>query len=411
MKKQQSILKSTLQVSIFLFITKILGVAKQSIIATVCGANAETDAYFVATGVIIALCTVVFSSIAIPLLSIHTDRLVKEGRESSNQLINIALRLILPMSLIIALVFASCSSIIAKLLAPSYQGAQLQTLSLYIRMMSAMFVLICYSSIINVILETDKKFLPEKQQGFLQNLFVCIAALFFYRTFGMKALIASFLLAGFAQCINVTWHARHELKLLRHVQIDQQVYMQLVTLALPLLVGNAIYEINDIVDKQIATGLGSGNVSFLAYGASVNEIVTTLIISSISTVLFSHYATWIAEGKTEKVSDSLLKAIDTLIVVIMPVMVMCLICGDYIVTILFGRGNFGQAAVIATAGVVTGYALGFIFQAFRATCVRVYFAFKDSKTPMLYGLISVSANILLSLTLSRFMGVKGIAVA
>ncbi|MBO6047750.1 MAG: polysaccharide biosynthesis C-terminal domain-containing protein, partial [Erysipelotrichaceae bacterium] len=111
------------------------------------------------------------------------------------------------------------------------------------------------------------------------------------------------------------------------------------------------------------------------------------------------------------VSDSLLKAIDTLIVVIMPVMVMCLICGDYIVTILFGRGNFGQAAVIATAGVVTGYALGFIFQAFRATCVRVYFAFKDSKTPMLNGLISVSANILLSLTLSRFMGVKGIAVA
>ena len=71
--------------------------------------------------------------------------------------------------------------------------------------------------------------------------------------------------------------------------------------------GNAIYEINDIVDKQIASSLGHGSVSFLSYGASINEIVSTLIISSVSTVLFSHYATWIAEGAIKKIEDSIKK--------------------------------------------------------------------------------------------------------
>lgn len=74
----------------------------------------------------------------------------------------------------------------------------------------------------------------------------------------------------------------------------------LISLAGPLIVGNAIYEINDIVDKQISSGLGHGGVSVLSYGASINEIVTSLIVTSLSTVLFSHYATWIAEGKIER---------------------------------------------------------------------------------------------------------------
>ena len=111
------------------------------------------------------------------------------------------------------------------------------------------------------------------------------------------------------------------------------------------------------------------------YGASINEIVTTLIIQSVSTVLFSHYATWVAEGEHEKVGDNLKKSIEYLVVLIMPVMVMCFVCGDCIVDILYGRGNFDSSAVTLTTNVVFGYAAGFLFQATRANLVRVYYAF------------------------------------
>lgn len=409
--KKKSIVASTLQVSVALFFIKILGVLKQALIAAICGATAETDAYFVATGVTVALCSVIFSSVSISLLSMHTERLITNGRESSNNLINAVLRVFIPISIAIAAFFAVCSPIVAKFLAPSYQGEQLQTLSNYIRIMSVMFVFTCYFLIVNVVLETDKRFLPGKGQSFLQNLFICIAAVAFYPKFGIPALIYAFLLAGIVQCIQITWNARHEFRFTRRITSEKAAVQKLLQLALPLLVGNAIYEINDIVDKQIATGLGQGNVSYLSYGASINEIVTTLIIQSVSTVLFSHYATWVAEGEHQKVGDNLKKSIEYLVSLIMPVMIMCFVCGDCIVDILYGRGNFDGSAVTMTTSVVFGYAAGFLFQATRANLVRVYYAFQNTKTPMINGAISIAVNVILSILLSKVIGVGGIAFA
>ena len=242
-------------------------------------------------------------------------------------------------------------------------------------------------------------------------MFICVAAVAFYPRFGMPALIYAFLLAGFVQCIQITWNARHEFRFVPKVDSESSAVRKLLQLALPLLVGNAIYEINDIVDKQIATGLGHGNVSYLSYGASINEIVTTLIIQSVSTVLFSHYATWVAEGEHEKVGDNLKKSIEYLVVLIMPVMVMCFVCGDCIVDILYGRGNFDSSAVTLTTNVVFGYAAGFLFQATRANLARVYYAFQNTKTPMINGAISIAANVTLSILLSKIIGVGGIALA
>ena len=150
--RKKSIVASTLQVSIALFFIKILGVLKQALIAAICGATAETDAYFVATGVTVALCSVIFSSVSISLLSMHTERLIVRGRESSNNLINAVLRVFIPISIGIALFFAVCAPVVAKFFAPSYLGEQLQTLASYIRTMSVMFVFTCYYLIVNVVL-------------------------------------------------------------------------------------------------------------------------------------------------------------------------------------------------------------------------------------------------------------------
>ena len=152
MSKKNGIIGSTLQLTAAVLFIKILGLAKKSIIAAVCGATAETDAFFIASEVIVALCTVFFSSISISLLSMHTDRLLKEGREASNNLINAVLKTFIPIAFVITIVFILFSDKISQILAPSYEGAQLLNLSAYIRIMAVVFVFSCYYLIINVVL-------------------------------------------------------------------------------------------------------------------------------------------------------------------------------------------------------------------------------------------------------------------
>lgn len=168
----KSILTSTLYVTLLTFFIKFLGLVKQSVLAAFCGATDETDAFFIASGVLLQLCTMIFSAISISLLTVHTKTLVNQGREMSNDLINAVLRCFLPISLAITLLFMIGAPWVARFLAPSYGDEQIEILAHYVRLMSCVFVLWCYYLTINVVLETDKEFVPGRGQGFFQNIFL-----------------------------------------------------------------------------------------------------------------------------------------------------------------------------------------------------------------------------------------------
>ena len=105
MSGSKSILKSTVIVTIVTFGIKVLGLIKQAVLAAYCGATEETDAFFIASGVIFSLNTMLFSSISVTLLTEHTNKLLKKGRSEANELINLSLRLFLTNSLILSFLF------------------------------------------------------------------------------------------------------------------------------------------------------------------------------------------------------------------------------------------------------------------------------------------------------------------
>ena len=408
----KSILTSTLYVTLLTFFIKFLGLVKQSVLAAFCGATDETDAFFIASGVLLQLCTMIFSAISISLLTVHTKTLVNQGRKMSNDLINAVLRCFLPISLAITLLFMIGAPWVAHLLAPSYGDEQIEILAHYVRLMSCVFVLWCYYLTINVVLETDKEFVPGRGQGFFQNIFLIIAAVFLFKSYGIESLIWSFILSGLAECILVTWCARKRFKIIfKKLKTPKWELIDLLKLSFPLIVGNALYEINDIVDKQISSSLGTGNVSYLTYGSTINEIVTGVIVASVSTVIFAHFATWVSKGEIDKVTKNLNYSLELITMIILPIMSLCIFAGDDILRLFYGRGNFGEHEVKMTETVVIGYALGFIFASARANVVKVFYAFQDTKTPLINGVISILLNIGCSITFSRFWGVGGIALA
>lgn len=409
--KENGIGISALKISILLFGVKLLGLVKQVLIMSICGATYETDVYFVATGVLFSICTIIISAFTTPLLALHTDCLVKNGREASNALINAAIKIAFPITAVITCFLLFFPRPVAKALAPAYEGERFELLCHAIQIVSVIFVFCGVQYVLNVVLETEKRFLPGRFFGLFHNFFVSAAVLFLYPKFGISSLLYAFVCAVVIQCVQIAWNTRNLFSFSRKSVMGKEDMRGLLYMMVPLLVGNAIYEINDIVDKQIASGLGEGSISHLTSGASINEMVTTLVISAVSSVLFVHFSTWIAQGNHQKVGEQLKTSVESLIVILIPVMVVCLICGEDIVTILYGRGSFDGIAIENTTKVVMGYALGFCAQAIRANFVRVYYAFQNTKTPMINGAISILLNISLSLILSRFLGVGGIAVA
>ena len=82
-----------------------------------------------------------------------------------------------------------------------------------------------------------------------------------------------------------------------------------------------------------------------------------------------------------------------------------------ITRLLFQRGAFDATATGITASCVQMYALGLVFQAVHPILAKVFYAFKNTVTPLLIGLGIVGANVAGNIILSRYLGAAGIALA
>ena len=82
-----------------------------------------------------------------------------------------------------------------------------------------------------------------------------------------------------------------------------------------------------------------------------------------------------------------------------------------IVTIVFGRGKFGASAIESCSMALIGYGLMFVPYLVRELFSRFQYAYKDSKMPMINSSISIVVNIVLSIALSKVMGVLGVTLA
>lgn len=409
--KSSRLIRSAFSLTAFVLLVKILGLVKQIVLASAGGISMEMDVFYLAGNTMNHISDLVFSAISISALSIYTERLTNEGSREANRLISTILKTLIPAAAVLSLIFILFSGPAASFFAPGFKSDELNILAKYFRILAPMLIMVVYSKTLNVVLENHNVFIPGKFRPFLQNLIVIAAALVFYPKYGTISLIYGFLAASVIQASQITLFALKHYHFNLAVKNNWSDLKLMLMLSLPLFCGNAIYEINDIVDKQIATGLGEGTVSIMTYGASINEIVTSLIVSSVSIVLFSQFTKWVARGEKGKITGNLEKSIPALFFLICPILVFCILCPDLLISVMYGRGKFNAEMVSAVSSVVTAYAFGFLFQACQAIFVKVFYAFQKSSIPMVAGIIAVSVNIPLSLILSKLIGPSGIAYA
>ena len=98
-------------------------------------------------------------------------------------------------------------------------------------------------------------------------------------------------------------------------------------------------------------------------------------------------------------------------IVSIPISILILILRYEIISFLFQRGNFNESNTIITAKCLLCYNIAFSFIGLREILSRIFYALKDMKTPVINSVIGVILNIFLNLTLSKYLGLPGIALA
>lgn len=107
----------------------------------------------------------------------------------------------------------------------------------------------------------------------------------------------------------------------------------------------------------------------------------------------------------------LTKSIIIICLFLIPITFGMLFLSKEIVTVFYERGKFDSSAVVLTSMALFGYSLQLPFAGIRDILNSSLFSMKKTKVTTINGIIGVVINIALSIILSKYMGVLGIAIA
>jgi putative peptidoglycan lipid II flippase len=191
---------------------------------------------------------------------------------------------------------------------------------------------------------------------------------------------------------------------------------RLIQLGIPGVIAGGVTQINIVIGTVIAS-LQNGAVSYLYYADRIYELPLAIVGIAIGVVLLPSVARHLRAENHEAVMESQNRSLEFAMLLTVPAAVALAVVPGPIVAGLFERGAFTAADTPPTAYALGIFALGLPSFVMIKVFSPAYFAREDTKTPMHYAVISLTANTLGSIALFllfRFYGLMphlGIAVA
>ncbi len=412
MSRSAKAAKSALLIMIIIFFSKALGFFREVLIASRFGAGAVTDSYFIIYTIITIVIATLNSIFSTTLVPVFIQMEEKGGASQKNKFTNNLLNITIIITLIITAGIWLLAPNIVKIIASGFEGESYALTVHMLRIVAPMIIFVAIASIFTAYLQSREHFAVPAATGFPLNMVYIAYLLVLASAFGMKGFMVAIIIA---QLSTVLFQLPSAIKLGYSyspvLDLKNEGLRELLLLATPVVVGTILQQINQAIDKSIASNLASGSISSLSYATKLEELIIGVFIFSVLTVIFPILT---QESQKENLEDfkRIMGNVITLVFIItIPVTIAGIIMAEPAIEIIFQRGAFDQAATEKAAGAFVFYLLGLTGIGLRDTLSKVFYSLKDTKTPLMAGAVSVALNIILNFVLVRHLDYQGLALA
>ncbi|MGH9313907.1 MAG: murein biosynthesis integral membrane protein MurJ [Vicinamibacterales bacterium] len=219
------------------------------------------------------------------------------------------------------------------------------------------------------------------------------------------------LLGGLGQ-IALQWPAlraegfRHRWRLDPH----DPALREILVLMGPGTIGVAATQINLFVNTVLATGQGTGAVSWLNYAFRLMYLPIGLFGVSIATAALPDISRHAARESLADVRQTISYGLRMMLMFNVPAAVGLVALASPIVGLILESGAFTETDTIATAGALVYYAPGLLGYSAVKIATPSFYALRDARTPVLVSMLAVGTNLVLNLTLVQILGYLGLAL-
>ncbi|TYO74330.1 murein biosynthesis integral membrane protein MurJ [Rossellomorea marisflavi] len=406
----KSLIKAVGLVTIISGLGKLLGFARESIIAAYFGTSDVADVFFVSSLVPTLLFTAIGTAIqagTIPLFMEARGRSKKESRE----LMSLLGTFFLVISLSFIAVTLLFTEPLMKLMAPGFTPGQLDLAVDLTRIMIPSMIFLTLTAISTGVLNANTQFVLPAFTSTVQNIVIILATVLLTNMYGVFGLAAGVLMGAAGQFfIQYPSFRKEGIGFNFAFKENKEQIKRIMILFYPIIIAAISIQLNSLVDRMVSSGLETGSVSALNYGNRLLWLPLSVILTPLITVLYPS----LVEGALESYKrffTIIHKGTAIILFAGLPFTVLLAVSGDDLIRLAFERGSFDAGATSITFQALFYYGIGLVFFALRDFLMNGFYALKKTKIAMYSCLGAVAANVVLSIILARFMGVGGIALA
>ncbi len=398
--------------------SRVLGFAREMVMARVLGANMFADAFLVAFRLPNTFRRFfgegAFSAGFVPLFSqrYHGEGGIEAARKFSEEV----LAIFLPVLLAFTIIGQIAMPALVWLLASGYAGdaAKFELTNWLSRLTFPYLMLISLVSLYSGVLNSMHKFAAAAFAPALLNL-AMLVALLLVPTGGAasaQALAIAVVIGGVIQLALVWWAARSagvSLRL-RRPRITPGV-RQFFRVVIPATFAAGVYQISILIDTQFVSYLAEGSMSHLNYADRLNQLPLGIIGTALGTAILPSISKYVDQGKPEEAQKIQNQALELGMLLTLPAAVAFAAAGVPLVTALFRGGEFTPEDAIVTGNTLAIIALGLPAYVLVKVLTPGFFAREDTKTPLRIAMWVLAANIVLNFAFVPLLGLYGLALA
>ena len=399
------LLRSSAVTGSMTMVSRVLGLARDVVLARMFGPGDGTDAFFLAFKIPNFLRRLfaegAFNQAFIPVLSEYrSQRTLAEVQT----LINSAAGRLGAVLLGLTLIVVVAAPLISVPIAWGFRDDPYK-FTLFVDMLRITFpylFLISLTAFASSILNTYDKFaVPALTPAFL-NIALIAAALFLSPLMVQPeiALAWGVFIAGVVQLVfQLPFLARMRLLPIPQFKPRHEGVERIMKLMIPALFGVSVSQINLLLDTFIASLLVSGSVSWLYFSDRLVELPLGIFGIAIATVVLPSLSRKHADKSPEAFAATLDWAFRMVLIIAIPASLALILLSQPLVITLFQGENFSVDDVMKVTSSLQAYTFGLL--AFMAIKIFApgFYSRQDIRTPVRIGIIAMVANMVMNILL------------
>jgi putative peptidoglycan lipid II flippase len=418
----ESITTAAVFVALSSLASRLLGVWRDRVLAGTFGAGPELDMYYAA----FRIPDLIFNLLVLGALSAgfipvftkiikdmkcndkfcYTDSPNKEAWELANNVLNVVVLVLLGISLF----GITLAPLVTHFIVPGFSGEEKNITIILTRIMFLSPIFLAISGVLGGILQSFKRFLIFSLAPIMYNVGIIIGAIFFVPHMGLYGLAWGVVLGAFLHAIIQIPTVRSlGFRYKLFIKFCDQNLRQIMKMMIPRTLSLAISQINLVVITIIASSLPGGALSAFNFANNLQSFPVGIFGISFAVAAFPALAEYAFNEK--KLIENFSRTVRQILFFVIPSTALLIILRAQIIRVVLGSGQFDWQATVLTMDSLGFFAISLFAQALIPLLVRVFYARQNSRTPFFIGLISVVANIVLSIPLSHKFGASGLALA